>query len=148
MKLELFTGKTQFMTTNAYPPAYYFMVLIGNIIGCLIMAILSSVSIRMRAVPIAISKAEQLPIEALLKGIGCGMLMTIATHKSVPLAVSVMCVAAFILAGFNHCVADAFYLLVTKRFTFIWFATLAGNILGGAMMGVFPASIITNQTDL
>ena len=61
---------------------------------------------------------------------------TIATHPKSPLFVSVMGVMAFILAGFNHCIADAFYLLAGGTLTWTWFATLLGNACGGALLGI------------
>lgn len=138
MNFDLFTGKTQWMTTDEYPHTFYINVLIGNVIGCFLIALVVPELIRMRAMPIVLSKSSQPILEAFLKGIGCGMLMTIATYKESPFWVSVMCVAAFILAGFNHCIADAFYFLAVKRFSFVWFATLAGNVIGGAVMGLMP----------
>ena len=136
LKFDLFTGKTQFMTTKTYPASYYIVVLLGNITGCLFMAVIASVAVRSGAMSISLTKAEQTLLEAFSKATACGMLMTIATASNTPMFVSVMCVMAFILAGFNHCIADAFYMIAAKNFSWTWFATLAGNIMGGAILGL------------
>lgn len=66
-------------------------------------------------------------------GICCGILMTIATKRESPLWLSSLCVAAFILAGFNHCIADWFYVFgsLNPLKYFYWFLTVIGNFLGG-----------------
>lgn len=69
-------------------------------------------------------------------GICCGILMTIATKRESPLWLSSLCVAAFILAGFNHCIADWFYIFgMTKSIKyFYWFLTVIGNFIGGLII--------------
>lgn len=69
----------------------------------------------------------------LFSGIFCGGLMTIATDKNAPLFLSILCVSAFILAGFNHSIADYFYLLAsfTKDNFCSWIWIAIGNFVGG-----------------
>ena len=69
-------------------------------------------------------------------GICCGMMMTIATKKESPLWLSNLCVMAFILAGFNHCVADWFYIFGTANSIkyLYWFLTVIGNFIGGLII--------------
>ena len=69
-------------------------------------------------------------------GMCCGALMTIATKKESPLWLSILCVMAFILAGFNHCVADWFYIFGTTNPIkyFYWFLTVIGNFIGGLII--------------
>ena len=64
-------------------------------------------------------------------GFGCGVLMTIATKKETPFWVSSLSVMAFILAGFNHCVADWFYVGSTWTNFLKWACVVIGNFLGG-----------------
>ena len=136
MGFDLFTGKAQFIPTPKYPWHFYPRTLLGNLIGAALMALLATAPIRGAAATVAAGKAAQTLVEAFLKGFACGMLMTIATHPKSPLFVSVMGVMAFILAGFNHCIADAFYLLAGGTLTWTWFATLLGNACGGALLGI------------
>lgn len=136
LKFDLFTGKTQFLLTKEKTLDYYIIVLCGNIVGCFMMALISTEAIKAGSLNIATAKVSQTFPLAFMKGLGCGMLMTIATHKNTPLFVSVMCVMAFILAGFNHCIADAFYMFAANKYGASWLATLAGNIIGGAVIGI------------
>ena len=61
-------------------------------------------------------------------GIGCGMLMQIgvtAYKKNFPI-LTIMCVMAFILAGYKHCIAYAYNSLDVMSFALI----VLGNIIG------------------
>lgn len=68
-------------------------------------------------------------------GFCCGVLMTIATNKNTPLWISPLCVMAFILAGFHHCVADWFYLSSTDSYLY-WLLIAFGNFIGGLIGAV------------
>lgn len=112
--LKLYTGTAGFIRKNEV--GTLFLILLGNIIGCLCVALLSRVS------PLAIQGAAQNILELRLRtgalrcgllGIGCGFIMTTAVHfarknQYLPLLFGV---PLFIVCGFTHCVADAFYYL-------------------------------------
>lgn len=120
-KLKLYTGTAGFIKKNEI--ADLFMILLGNIIGCLCMALLSRMS------PLDIQAAAQKilelrlgtgPLKCALLAIGCGFIMTTAVHfarqgQYLPLLFGV---PLFIVCGFPHCVADAFYFLCVP-FAFI-----------------------------
>ena len=76
-----------------------------------------------------------------MKGVGCGMLMSFATYEKTPLWATVLAVATFILAGFNHCIADFYYMLVGSQFSINLLLTILGNIIGGI---IFSAQKLTN----
>ena len=122
------------MITKQYPVIYYFLVLIGNLIGVLIVASLTIPLVREAAIPVAAVKVSQPFTTALIKGIGCGMLMSLATYKDSPLWMCLICVPAFILAGFNHCIADAYYALCGTAISINFIATIIGNIIGGIFL--------------
>ena len=63
----------------------------------------------------------------IFSGFVCGFLMTIATRPNTPLWVSSLCVAAFIIGKFNHCIADWFY----APPLLLWACVVLGNFLGG-----------------
>lgn len=69
-------------------------------------------------------------------GIGCGFLMTVAVkgfQKTGNYLFVVLPVAVFILSGFNHCVADMFYIWLgadTWRDFLSLIPTTIGNIIG------------------
>ena len=113
-RLKLYTGTAGFIKKNEV--GTLFLILLGNIIGCLCAALLARVS------PMAIQESAQKILELRLRtgalkcgllGIGCGFIMTTAVQfarqKSfMPLLFGV---PLFIVCGFTHCVADAFYYL-------------------------------------
>ena len=93
-----------------------FMILLGNILGCLCSSLLA------RVTPMDIQGAAQNILELRLRvgalrcgllGIGCGFMMTTAVRFArekhyLPL---LLAVPLFIVCGFTHCIADAFYYL-------------------------------------
>lgn len=113
-KLKLYTGTAGFIKKNEV--GTLFLILLGNILGCLMLGLLARVS------PMDIQGAAQKVLELRLKtgalncgllGIGCGLLMTTAVTFArqkhyLPL---LFAVPLFIICGFTHCVADAFYYL-------------------------------------
>ena len=114
-RLKLYTGTAGFIKKKN-EVGTLFLILLGNIIGCLCAALLARVS------PMAIQESAQKILELRLRtgalkcgllGIGCGFIMTTAVQfarqKSfMPLLFGV---PLFIVCGFTHCVADAFYYL-------------------------------------
>ena len=113
-KLKLYTGTAGFIKKNEI--GELFLILSGNILGCLCVALLS------RVTPLNIQEAAQNILELRLRtgalrcgllGIGCGFIMTTAVQfarqkQYLPLLFGV---PLFIVCGFTHCVADAFYYL-------------------------------------
>lgn len=145
-QLNLFTGKVQYMPTNKYKITYYPLVLIGNFIGVAIVAALTFELTSTVAAPLAAAKASQPFVTSLLKAIGCGMLMSLATCPDSPLWMCLMCVPAFILAGFNHCIADAYYALAGWNIGTGFIATIIGNIIGGAIL--LNKNILNNKSNI
>lgn len=113
-KLKLYTGTAGFIRRNEV--GQLLLILSGNIIGCMFAALLSRVS------SLGIQEAAQNILELRLRtgavrcgllGIGCGFIMTTAVQfarqkQFLPLLFGV---PLFIVCGFTHCVADAFYYL-------------------------------------
>ena len=113
-KLKLYTGTAGFINKNEV--GQLFLILLGNILGCLCLGLMARIS------PMDIQGAAQRILELRLKtgalkcgllGIPCGLLMTTAVTFArqkhyLPL---LFAVPLFIVCGFTHCVADAFYYL-------------------------------------
>ena len=131
--LHLFTGKIQYMITQENPWYYYPLILLGNFFGVALIACLSHMVVHDAAAAVAAAKSAQTMSAALAKGIGCGMLMSFATYKNTPLWATVLGVATFIIAGFNHCIADFYYMLVGGQFSVNLLLTILGNIIGGLL---------------
>ena len=141
-RLKLYTGTAGFIMKNEV--GQLFMILLGNIIGCLCLALLARVS------PMDIQGAAQKILELRLRtgalncgllGIGCGFLMTTAVtfarrENYLPL---LLAVPLFIVCGFTHCVADAFYYLCVPvafmkahilEILGVYFCRVIGNLIG------------------
>lgn len=97
------------------------------------MTLITPEKIASAANEIAILRQSQTFLQALAAGIGCGALMSLATYAETPLWVSSLCVAAFILGGLNHCMADAFYMMAGRLISITWIGTVIGNAIGGAI---------------
>ena len=141
-KYNLFTGKIQYMITKEYRWFDYLEILAGNIFGIMLMALLArKTPIYDTAIKIGELKASQPIWTAFIKGIGCGALMTIATKKETPLFVTSLCVLAFIAAGFNHCIADAFYFFAAGVSKINWLMIVLGNIVGGLLITLYRGKV-------
>ena len=63
------------------------------------------------------------------------VLESMATNKKTPFWITSLCVATFILAGFNHCIADAYYILISGNTLGIsWLGTLIDTKDGVKLM--------------
>lgn len=123
-KLALYTGTAGFVALNdekgrpcwGKAIAQLLLILLGNIVGCLLVALLARLS------PMELgATAEQIlagrlaigPIRAGLLAIGCGFIMTtvVTFAREGKMLALLFGVPLFINCGFPHCVADAFYYL-------------------------------------
>lgn len=113
-RLKLYTGTAGFIKRNE--AGELFLILAGNIVGCLCMALLtrmSSMDIQGAAQKVMELRLGTGALKCGLLAIGCGFIMTTAVHfarqgQYLPLLFGV---PLFIVCGFPHCVADAFYFL-------------------------------------
>ncbi len=117
-------------------------VLIGNFIGSTAVVLLWKASVVFAAADAgavfdAVSKAKAAkPLATIfMDGILCGVLMQVAVGTKHPLMV-VFAIMTFILAGFEHCIADAPYLLVapTGATVLSLIAVVAGNSIGSRLV--------------
>lgn len=119
-KLKLYTGTAGFVE-NGKDMLNLLLILVGNWVGCLAVALLarcSAMPLQETATTLLSGRLALGPWKAGLLSIGCGILMTTSVtfaRKSmefgrwVPL---LFAVPLFILCGFPHCIADAFYYMV------------------------------------
>ena len=139
-KLKLFTGTAGFIKRDEVGTLA--IILIGNIIGCFLMGLITRVSPMSDAIQVAATNILNTRISTGVFGcgilaIGCGILMTTAVtfarqKNFIPLLLSV---PLFIVCGFPHCVADAFYYLTTPNswtveLIGIYLSTVLGNAIG------------------
>ena len=141
-KLSLYTGTAGFIKKNEL--GKLFLILGGNIIGCFIMGMVSRLSpmdIQAAAEKVLRLRIERGPLFCGLLGIPCGFMMTTSVtfarrQNYIPL---LLAVPLFIVCGFTHCVADAFY-YSSVPFEFIkdhafqtlivYVSIVLGNLLG------------------
>lgn len=139
--LKLYTGTAGFIRRQG-DWSMLVMVLIGNIIGCLLTAWLIAYAQSDCIEPASKILAGRLtkgPLACFLLAIGCGFIMTTAVEfarkgKMLPL---VLGVPVFILCGFAHSIADAFYFLVSPaeqvlqtEVLIVYLSEVLGNFVG------------------
>lgn len=141
-RLDLYTGKVGYVFDNKPPYLIYLLVvIIGNFIGCLILGLMMPLD---AASTLAERKlADYDFLRVLFKGVLCGMLMFIAAdcYKNTKSFIATfVCVPVFILAGFEHSIADMFYFCSAGAFSvdsLVFIITvLIGNAIGGFLIPV------------
>ena len=148
-KLKLYTGTAGFI--NKGELADLLIILLGNIAGCLLGALLtraSNMDLQAAAQKILEIRLQNGPLRCGALGIGCGVIMTtsvtFAREKNyLPLLFGV---PLFIICGFTHCVADAFYYCAVP-FSFIkanfldvlavYGSIVVGNFIGCNLVRIF-----------
>lgn len=119
--LRLYTGTAGFIQKGEIGKLFF--ILFGNIIGCLLVGLMARCSpmpLQETAQKILEGRLLMGPLKGFVLAIGCGMIMTTAVtfarkQQNLPLLFGV---PLFIMCGFPHCVADAFYYLCVP-FSFI-----------------------------
>lgn len=141
-RLKLYTGTAGFFAKGEL--LQLCTILAMNIVGCLLVALMARMS------PMPLQEAAQHILEGRLNAgivqsgvlaIGCGFIMTTAVKwgregKFLPLLFGV---PLFIICGFPHCIADAFYYLCVPidyltanagQVLLLYVAIVLGNFIG------------------
>ncbi|AGI47702.1 Formate/nitrite family of transporters [Thermoplasmatales archaeon BRNA1] len=138
---DLYTGKVGYAVEN--PPSYIVdlvVIILGNFVGALITGYMIPMS---DASVVSIVDARLTDdidfFRVFCKGVFCGILMFIAadyykTRKQY--LATFICVPVFILAGFEHSIADMFYFCSAQAFTFDALLFILVVILGNAVGGI------------
>ena len=142
LKLELFTGKAGLLATREIKPGKLLEIWIGNFIGTLGMALMllltpRGIDLSNKAMEIVAVRLANGFFVNLIYGIFCGMLMFMAVKtwqftNGNPFY-AMMPVGIFIVCGFNHCIADMFYLHMgcTSILDYhVLIPTTIGNLIG------------------
>lgn len=140
--LRLYTGTAGFIKKGEVGKLFF--ILFGNILGCLLVGLMarcSPMGLQETAQKILEGRLAMGPLKGFILAIGCGFIMTTAVtfarkEKNLPLLFGV---PLFIICGFPHCVADAFYYLCVP-FSFLgenlldvltfYICIVAGNFVG------------------
>lgn len=146
MKLKLYTGAAGFFKNDKEFFRLWY-ILFGNVVGCVFTAFLfaGAPGIREAAAAIIMKRLSITAFDNFLLAIGCGMIMTIAVYfvnrrgkyRYLPLLFGI---PLFIICGFPHCIADAFYIAIAD-FSLLgadalsaaivtWIGVVLGNFIG------------------
>ena len=129
-------------------------VLLGNVVGCGVVGVVAIMSGTLETnetlTGIIQSRESHDAFQTIARGIGCGILMELAVwsyrEKGTVLGV-LFCVPAFIMSGFYHSVADAFYYIAAYDRLDIWALwiyplTVIGNFIGCSFRRLFFQTLI------
>ena len=142
-KYSLYTGTAGFVNSWKDIGILFWFILLGNWLGCYITSEVITYAIpdiTEKANAIVIARSQVDMWQAFIRAIFCGFLMTTAVkfareNRWLPL---VFAVPVFILAGFYHSIADAFYICASDyhnvtnatNVNINWGMTILGNFVG------------------
>lgn len=128
---NLYTGKVGYVISITEIPKML-LIILGNFIGVWIMSLISPAS-----AAVLVANKLTIPFGLLFyKSIGCGFLMFLAVDyykRCHSILTIICCIPAFILVGFEHSIADMFYICTVKIFSVQIARFVAITIIGNAI---------------
>lgn len=136
LEAKLFTGKIGNLNKTNWKEMVE--ILLFNVVGMLIVCLLAAPNevLRSKCAEITENKMDRTFFHALANSIMCGIIIQLAVELKVKdnLLTTILCVMAFILCGFEHCIANIFYYICDGIFTWqaiIYFIIyILGNSIG------------------
>ena len=145
-KLKLFTGACGYLIEANKKLAYFLelgIIWIGNFLGAFLVAKAISYTRLSFNLDFVSVKLEDTLLSLFILGICCGFLMYVGVdtfnHTNIGPIMPIFCVTVFILAGFEHCIADMFYFSLNGL---SWDAMVcllvitAGNLIGSWLIPI------------
>lgn len=135
-ELHLFTGKSGYFSSITQLLQLFIIILTGNVIGCWITSLIATKAVISAATTLVAGRLSAGYLTNFLMAIPCGFIMTTAVEfgnkgKFLPLLFGV---PLFILCGFRHSIADAFYYCCFGIFSWqlfaVWLLIVLGNFIG------------------
>ena len=139
-QLPLYTGRVgRMIRDNSYLGCFF--ILFFNVIGTslsVFMYTLMSPDNRQKVFAIADQKFSRGYIALFIAAIFCNILIHIAVSSNHSI-ITILCVMAFILCGFEHSIADAGYAFVSGNWKnmLTWLIVVAGNTVGALLTFYF-----------
>ncbi|NLK12646.1 MAG: formate/nitrite transporter family protein [Candidatus Phytoplasma sp.] len=147
-KLNLFTGKVGYVIDKK--PSYLidiFIIIIGNLLGVLLIALMVNLGglthVRASAISSVDLKLSKNLLESFALSIGCGMMMYLGVdgyYKNKndfgKVVVVLLAVMIFILAKFEHSIANMFYFTAAGQWSFKSIIYLIVMLLGNGVGAV------------
>ena len=135
-KLPLYTGTAGFIELNKFEEYEKMLyILFGNILGCILLSYMNIKGIDGSV--IIQTRLGTSYLQCLLNAIGCGLIMTLIVQggRDKNLLLILFGIPLFILLGFYHSIADAFYMMVASeelRYAFFgrYWTIVLGNFIG------------------
>lgn len=142
---NLYTGKVGFLLGDHSRAnlSVTFLGLLGNLCGTLLMGFLIAAALPQlpeAAAAACEKRLLQLPLQTLLRGFFCGVLMYVAvwTYREKQTLTGILfCIPVFVLSGFEHSIADMYYFSLAGFFSARSFVFLALVLLGNSLGGLF-----------
>lgn len=150
-KMNLYTGMIGYIIENKLNYIVTLLLtLIGNFIGTMItsLVVLNTriANISVRAKEISAIKINDNYLSIFILSIFCGMLMYIAVNtfkkekdSIVRYLAIFICVIVFILSGFEHCIANMYYISLAKLWSLKAVLSMLIMILGNSVGSIFIA---------
>lgn len=150
-KMNLYTGMIGYIIENKLNYIVTLLLtLIGNFIGTMITSLLvlntRIANLSVRAKEISAIKINDNYLSIFILSIFCGMLMYIAVNtfkkgkdSIVRYLAIFICVIAFILSGFEHCIANMYYISLAKLWSLKAVLSMLIMILGNSVGSIFIA---------
>ncbi|MCQ2153464.1 MAG: formate/nitrite transporter family protein [Bacteroidales bacterium] len=143
-RYKLYTGAVGFATVKCNDLCDLGTILLGNVIGCLLVALaakLSPLGLEDTAARLLESRLATGALRCGVLAIGCGFIVTASVVHGrndhwLPMLFGI---PTFIICGFPHCIADAFYYLAAPfslladrcgEVILLYVAIVAGNTVG------------------
>jgi len=135
-KLPLYTGTAGFINIKSTQDwISMIIILMGNILGCFLLSLMNISGID--GTEVILSRINAGYIQCLLNAIGCGLIMTLIVQggRDKNLLLILFGIPVFILLGFYHSIADAFYMQLVDFKLFIdylpyYLIIVLGNFIG------------------
>lgn len=139
LDFNLYTGKIGYVTDNGKDFfADTVLSIFGNLAGCFIVGLMQTP--KGNVANIVENKLSKTVPAVFADAILCGILIFVCVEifkkKGTPLGI-LLCIPTFILCGFEHSVADMFYVINAREFTADSAIFLVIVILGNAVGGLF-----------
>lgn len=146
-KLPLYTGTAGFIELNKTSEYYKMLIILfGNILGCVLLSYLNIKGIDGTA--IIQSRLDTSYLQCLLNAIGCGLIMTLIVQggRDKNWLLILFGIPLFILLGFYHSIADAFYnMCVSDEMKNMFFGRYWTIVLGNFIGCNMPRLLFYNK---
>lgn len=160
MNFNLFTGKVCYVFENKLSYLIDLVIIwLGNLVGTFAVAFLESFTriyptLNAKAIELCKPKFADEPISLIVLGFFCNILIYVAVdgyknnkHELGKYLAIIFGVVVFIMCGFEHCVADMYYIFVGNCITYAHaieclILVTIGNILGGIFIPLLRKIVI------